>query len=246
MTSILKVIFHSILFLSFQTVFGQFKIGSYTIISDTTSYFEGKLFSQLTFKKNKTFKYKYRTSVSCFLWYDSNGKWEVSHDTLVLTDTVISHNPVVDFIKSKETNDNKISILIKTKQDKPIQGIKILYIFKNSKDTLSGLTNSDGKFIIDTKDRSSIKKESKFRSIDDVEIWIVYFTKSGQEKTTNNFSDLSSEIECVIDDEAKNEAVLRTTVYKIEDKNLVYLSQIYNKQYVRPGQYLFGNFTFDN
>jgi hypothetical protein len=230
----------------FQTTFAQIKYGTYKITGDTKDFGGGTLFSELIIKKNKTFTYKYLTSLSCFLWYDSDGKWSISKDTLVLTDTVISHHPVVDFTRNKETNDNKISILVKTKQDKPIKGIKVLYIYKNSTDTLSGLTNSEGKFIINTKDRTATKKTGKYRRVDDVEIWIVYFTKAGQEQTTNNFSDLSAEIECVIDDEAKNEAVIRTTTYKIEKTNLIYLTQRYDKEDVRPGRYLFGNFTFDN
>lgn len=228
-----------------NTTFGQIKYGTYKITGDTKEFGGGNLFSELIIKKNKTFTYKYLTSMSCFLWYDSDGKWTVNKDTLFLTDSVISYHPVVNFTKNKETNDNKISILVKTKQDKPIQGIKILYIFKNSKDTLSGYTNSEGKFIIDTKNRTATKKEGKYRSVDDVEIWIVYFTTKGQDQTTNNFSDLSTEIECVIDDTAKNEAVIRTTTYKIDKTNLVYLTQWYDKEDVRLRRHLFGNFTFD-
>ncbi len=229
----------------FQSTFAQIKYGTYKITGDTKDFGGGHLFSELIIKKNKTFTYKYLTSLSCFLWYDSDGKWAITKDTLVLTDTVISHHPVVNFTKYKETNDNKISILVKTKQDKPIQGIKVLYIYKNSKDTLSGLTDSEGKFIIDTKNRTATIKQGKYRRVDDVEIWIVYFTKKGQNQTTNNFCDLSSEIECVIDDEAKSEAAIRTTIYKIENKNLIYLTQQFDKKDVRPERYLFGSFKFE-
>ncbi len=245
MTHNLKIVFALIGLLSFQTTFGQLKLGTYKIISDTTSYFEGHLFSELIFKPEKTFTYKYLTSVSCFLWYDSYGKWKTNKDTLTLVDTVISHHSVVNFAKYKETNDNKISISIRTKQSKPIQGIKVLYIFKNSKDTLFGITNSEGKFIIETKDRLATRKEGKYRSVDDVEVWVVYFSKKGQEQTTNTFSNLSADIECVIDDNAKNEVVMRTTLYRIDKTNLVYLSQRFDKEDVRPGGYLFGNFKFD-
>lgn len=245
MTNTFKIIFAFAGLFSFQTTFGQLKLGAYKIISDTTSYFEGRLFSELIFKPDKTFTYKYLTSISCFLWYDSYGKWETNKDTLTLIDTIISHHSVVNFTKFKETDDNKISITVKTKHNAPMQGIKILYIFKNSKDTLFGLTNAQGQFIIDTKDITATKKTEKHRSVDDVEIWIVYFSKKGQDQTTNNFSDLSADIECVIDDDAKNEAVLRTTVYKIDKSNLVYLSQRFDKEDVRPGRYLFGNFKFD-
>ena len=120
-----------------------------------------------------------------------------------------------------------------------------MYVFKNAKDTLFGITNSEGKFIIDTKDRGATKKEGKYRTVDDVEIWVVYFSKKRQDQTTNNFSDLSADIECVIDDNAKNEVALRTTIYKIDKTNLVYLSQRFDKEDVRPGRYLFGNYSFD-
>lgn len=244
MARILKVIFVVTIFLSFQKAYGQFKKGTYTIISDTTSYFEGSLFSRLTFKKNKTFVYEYRASISCFLWYDSHGQWAVNHDTLTLTDTVISHHPVINFTNYKKTDDNKLCLLLKTKEGKPLQGIKVLYIFKYLNDTVSGFTSPEGKFEADTRNRTAAKKEGKYRSVDDAEIWVTYINKSGQDQTTNSFSDLSAEIECVIDDEAKNEAVLRTTIYKIEGNNLVYQSQRYDKENVRPGRYLFGNFRF--
>jgi hypothetical protein len=229
----------------FQTTFAQFKYGTYKITGDAKDFGGGTLFSELIIKQNKTFTYKYLTSTSCFLWYDSYGKWETNKDTLTLIDTVISHHPVVNFTKYKETNDNKISISIRTNQSRPIQGIKVLYIFKDSKDTLFGITNSEGKFVIETKNRLAIKKERKYRSVDDLEIWVVYFRKNGQEQTTNIFSDLSADIECVIDDNAKNEAAIRTTTYKIQNSNLIYLNQLYDKEDVRPGRYLFGSFKFD-
>ena len=66
MTNNFKIIFAFVGLLSFQTTFGQLKLGTYKIISDTTSYFEGRLFSELIFKPEKTFTYKYLTSISCF------------------------------------------------------------------------------------------------------------------------------------------------------------------------------------
>ncbi len=246
MTTNFKIIFTLVSMLVFQTAFGQLKLGTYKIISDTISYFEGHLFSRLIFKPKNRFTYKYLTSVSCYLWYDSNGKWATNNDTLTLIDNVISYHPVINFNKYKKTDDNEVLITIKTKNNQPIQGIKILYIFKNSKDTLFGTTNSQGKFIIDTKDRIAIKKEGKYRSVDDLVIWVVYFNKKkGKDQTTNTFSDLSADIECVIDDNAKNESVIRTTIYKIDKTNLIYLSQRFDKEDVRPGRYLFGNYRFD-
>lgn len=245
MTITLRTILTIIAVFILQATFAQVKYGKYKITSDTRDFGGGTLFSELIIKNDKTFTYKYLTSLSCFLWYSSDSTWATNKDTLVLTDIVISQHPVVNFTKNKETNDNKISILVKTKQNKPIQDIKILYIFKNSNDTLSGFTNSEGKFIIDTKTRAATKKEGKYRSVDDIEIWVVYFSKKRQDQTTNNFSDLSADIECVIDDDAKNETVLRTTTYKIDNANLVYLSQRYNKEDIRSGRYLYGNFKLE-
>jgi hypothetical protein len=41
---------------------------------------------------------------------------------------------------------------------------------------------------------------------------------------------LTMKIECVIDDEAKTETVLRTTMYKIDTTGLDYLAQWYDKK----------------
>jgi len=157
---------------------------------------------------------------------------------------MISFHPVVNFTRHKETNDSRIAILVKTKQNAPIEGIRILTIFKNSRDTLAGYTNADGKVIISTKGRTANKKDGKLLSIDDVEIFVCHFSKD-QDQSTNNFSGLSSEMECVIDDDAKDEAVIRITTYKIDGPNLFYLNQWYNKENVRPGRYLSGSFKFD-
>lgn len=245
MTNILRTTLTIIATLILQTTFAQIQFGTYKITGDTTDFGGGTLFSELIIKSNNTFKYKFLTSMSCFLWYDIDGKWSIDKDTLVLSDNVISHHSVVTFTKNIETNDNKISILTKTKKNKPLHGIKILYIFNNSKDTLSGFTNSEGKFIIDTKGRIATKKEGKFRSVDDVEIWVIYSSKRGHDQTTNNFSYLSATIECVIDDNAKDEAVVRTTRYKIEKSSLVFISQSYDKNNVRPLRHLFGDFKFE-
>src|SRR5688500_3553998 len=49
-------------------------------------------FSELEFLPNKTFIYKYRTSVSCFLWYDTKGEWSADKNKLILTDYVQGSN----------------------------------------------------------------------------------------------------------------------------------------------------------
>jgi hypothetical protein len=88
----LKIIFSLITLFSFQITFGQFKLGTYKIVSDTANHWE-YLFSELSFNEEKTFKYRYLTSMGCSLWYDCDGKWEINKDTLILTDTVITLYP---------------------------------------------------------------------------------------------------------------------------------------------------------
>lgn len=218
-----------------QTAFGQIKTGTYHITGDTKTFGGGNLFSELIIKKNNTFIYKYRTSSGRRLWYDAEGKWKINKDRLTLIDTITSYHSILT-LRNQRTNDGQIFISAITKQHKPVAGIRISYLFKGAKDTLSGFTNSEGIFVIDTKDRVATKSEV----IDDVEIWVVYFNKY----TTNTFSDLSAKIECIIDDDARNEEVVRTTIYKIENPNLVYLSQQFDKEDVQPGRYLYGDFTF--
>ena len=243
----MRTIFTLLAFFLFQTTLAQLRFGTYKITGETKDFGGGTLFSELIVKKDNSFTYKYLTSISCFLWYDSHGKWTINKDTLILTDSVLSYHPLVEFVKKKTTDDNRISILVKTKENKPIQGVKVKYLFKNSKDTLSGLTNAKGKLIIDTKDRipAATETDGEYRTVDDVEIWIVYFSKGKKDQTTNTFSDLSEEMECVIDNNAENKSVIRTTYYKIDKGNLLYLSQRYNATNVRPGRYLFGDFKFE-
>lgn len=226
-----------------RVVFGQLEFGTYKISSDTFHILTGRNFSELVIDSNKTFTYRYLTSVSCFLWYDSHGTWEAKNDQLILTDTIISFHPIVDFVRNNDTDNDKISITIKSKENKPMNGVEIKYQFKNETSTLTGTTNVDGNFTIDTRNKRNIKGSER-NIIDDVEIWIVHVNKEGQDWTTNNFSTLSAEIECVIDDNAVDEEVIRTTTYKIEENNLVYQSQTYNQDNVRPGRYLYGNFRF--
>jgi hypothetical protein len=87
--------------------------------------------------------------------------------------------------------------------------------------------------------------EEKTKLIDDVEIWVVYFDKKQQDWTTNNFSSLSAEMECVIDDNAFDELILRTTTSKIKNSDLIYTSRTFSKKDPRPNQNLFGNFKFE-
>jgi hypothetical protein len=223
--------------------FGQLEFGTYKISSDTFRTETGQDFSELVINNNKTFTYKYLTTVSCFLWYDSYGTWETQNDQLVLTDTIISFHPIIDFVKNKNTDNDKIAITTLTNDNKPIKGVKIMYRFKNETNRLTGTTNANGKFIIDTKNR---KGNTKGEIIPDVEIWIFHIGKNGQEWTTNNFSTLSAEIDCVIDDNAVDEEVIRITTYKIEKNNLVYTSQTFSKDNVRPRRYLNGDFRFVN
>jgi hypothetical protein len=222
-----------------QTVLGQMKTGTYQITGDTKSFGGGNLFSELIIKKDGMFIYKYRTSLGRRLWYDSEGKWKINKDRLTLIDTVISYHSILT-LKNQRTNDGQIFISAITKQHKPVAGIKISYLFKGSKATLSGFTNSEGIFVIDTKNRVVTNSEV----VDDVEIWAVYLNEKGEEYTSSTTSDMSAKIDCIIDDDARNEAVVRTTIYKIEKLNLVYLSQRFDKENVEPGRYLYGDFAF--
>jgi hypothetical protein len=231
--------------LSFLTgvVFAQLEFGTYKISNDTPHILTGRNFSELLIHRDKTFTYKYLTSVSCFLWYDKQGTWETKNDQLILTDTVVSFHPIVDFVKNKDTDNDKISITVRTKDNRPMKGVKIKYLFKNAPDTLTGATNSEGNLTIDTSNKKQkTKGNRKIKIIDDVKIWVVHFNKNGQDWTTNNFITLSSEIECIIDNDAVDEEVIRTTNYKIDKDNLIYQSQTFSKQDARPGQYLYGDF----
>gem|GEM_PF-3871524 len=235
----MKIKLTIILTLLTQIAFGQLEFGTYKISSDTFHILTGRNFSELVIEDNKTFTYKYLTSVSCFLWYDSHGTWETKNEQLILTDTIVSFHPIVDFVKNKDTDNDKISIMVRSKDNKPIKGVTIKYQFKSGTDTSTGTTNANGNFTIDTRNK---KENEKREVIDEVEIWIVHINKKGQDWTTNNFSTLSAEIECVIDDNAADEEVIRTTTYKIEKDNLVYQSQTFSKDDVRAGRYLYGNF----
>jgi hypothetical protein len=222
--------------------FGQLKYGTYKMSSKSVDRRLGENFSELLINQDNTFKYKYLTTLSCLLWYDVTGRWDINNGNLVLTDSVYSYHPVVDFIQNKPTNDYQISISVTTKDRRPIQGVKISYLFKNSRDTLSGQTNSHGEFSIETRKRPRSKTST---SIDDVEIWVVYFDNKNQDWTTNTFSSLSAEIKCIIDKDAVDELVLRTTTYKIQNEDLIYESQIFSKADSQPDQHLFGNFRFE-
>ena len=77
---------------------GQFKTGTYYFVyKDTTisknsiaSLLQGqRIFSELELLPDTTFIYKYRTSTSCFLWYDSKGEWRIDKDRIILTDYVL-------------------------------------------------------------------------------------------------------------------------------------------------------------
>jgi len=221
----------------------QFAPGTYRIIDEPVNSLSGRLFSQLIIKHNTTFTYKYLTSASCFLWYDITGSWYTAHDTLCLTDTVLSHHWVVRFPVYHQTDSGSICITVKSKKGMLLQGIKILYIFKNSKDTLCGFTGSNGKMVVDTKSRAGLNTTGG-HIIDDVEIWVVYFTKDGRDQTTNSFCKLSCDIDCEIDDDAKSELMIRKTMYKISGSKLGYLSQVFNKRDPNPLRHLFGDFEF--
>jgi len=44
--------------------------------------------SQLELRNDHSFTYNYRTSFSCWAWYDVHGNWEAKHDTLILENKV--------------------------------------------------------------------------------------------------------------------------------------------------------------
>ena len=190
---LMKIKLTIILTLLSRVVFAQLEFGTYKISSDTFHILTGRNVSELVIDSNKTFTYKYLTSVSCFLWYDLHGTWEAKSDQLILIDTIISFHPIVDFVRNKDTDNDKISITIRSKDNKPINGVKIKYQFKNETRTLTGTTNVDGNFTIDTRNKKNKKGIEKRNVVDDVEIWIVHVNEKGQDWTTNNFSTLSAE-----------------------------------------------------
>lgn len=228
-----------------QVAFGQLKYGTYEISDETIEVFGSRNFSRLIINSDNTFTYKYLTSLSCLLWYDSRGNWEAEDGYLILTDSIYSYHPVIDFVVEQYKGDNKVSILVITKDEKPIESIRIDYIFKNSADTLVGYTNSQGKLIISTTGIAPQIQTGDFISIDDIEIWVVYSDPKGRDQTTNTLCTLSADIKCVIDNNAVDEKMLRTTKYKIRGSDLTYDSQTFSKEDPRPGGYLYGNFRFE-
>lgn len=231
-----------------QFVFGQINYGTYKLSSDTIGFGNSRNFSEIVINRNHTFVYKYRTSLSCFVWYDSKGKWEFSKNNLALIDSVWSYHPVVDFTKSVETSKRQITLIVKGKDQIPIQGIVIEYKFKDSEVTQEGITDEEGKFLINTagiKEKIHNRNDS-VRSVDDVEIWIRYVDKRKIDRSTNTFTTLSEDIECIIDDSAVDEKIVRTTTYQVIKDELIYVTQSFSKPDAQPGQYLFGNFKFSD
>lgn len=80
----------------------QPKIGTYDFIkkeeainlklNDTTNILRSINFSSLIIAADSTFIYESRTSVSCFLWYDSKGRWAFDGDNLILYDEVLTYS----------------------------------------------------------------------------------------------------------------------------------------------------------
>jgi hypothetical protein len=111
-----------------NTALGQVKFGTYRLSSDTIEIFGSKAFSKLILNQDKTFKYEYRTSLSCFVWFDSQGTWYTDGKYVILTDSVRSDHPDHDmndeivlrtttyfvnednliFTKQRTSNDNLI------------------------------------------------------------------------------------------------------------------------------------------
>ena len=117
-----------ILTLVTTTTLGQVKPGTYKLSSDTIEVFGSKAFSKLILNQDKTFKYEYRTSLSCFVWYDSEGKWDTEGNYVILTDSVRSEHPDNELMEEMVlrtttyflNEDNLIFTKQKTSNDKLI------------------------------------------------------------------------------------------------------------------------------
>jgi hypothetical protein len=77
---------------------GQVKRAAYKQSSDTIEFSGSKVFSKLILYQDRTFTYEYRTTLSCFLWFDSRGTWQMNDHYLTLTDSVRSNHPEIDML----------------------------------------------------------------------------------------------------------------------------------------------------
>lgn len=238
----MKPLFTIIALLISQFLIGQFRPGTYRIISDSNDLF-GNYFSELIFKEDNTYIYLFRTP-SCSMWYDSEGSWETNEDSLVLKDEVISFGWPVRFW-STDTCENGVFITVKNKDGSLIQGAKIKYVFLNSKDTNIAYSNSYGKAFINTAGIPEQKKEGKFRVVDDISFVLEFYSEKTKKTIWgNNFSTLNENIICIVDEDAKNETVIRTTTYEIKNSFLNFIHQEFSKPDVSPLHHLYGNFKY--
>lgn len=78
---------------------GQVRPGTYELSSDTVGFGGSKTFSRLIVNADNTFEYEYRTTLSCLVWWDSSGKWELKENNLILHDSVMAVLPNNDSVR---------------------------------------------------------------------------------------------------------------------------------------------------
>lgn len=85
------------------------------------------MFSNIELREDKSYTYKYR-GLSCWVWQDRIGKWEVDKNILILKDSFLWKEETTVL---KETIDKTIKNEIRIKfidaEDNPIEGIKVKY-----------------------------------------------------------------------------------------------------------------------
>ena len=228
------------IFLS-QLIQGQIRPGTYKVLSDTNDIFGFNKYSELHIKPDNSFIFKSRGN-SCLLWYDIEGKWEVKNNNLILTDNGMSMVWPVDF-RYEDAPGKYVQLTVQNKNKLPLENVKVKYIFWNSKDTITTYTNCAGQILIDTKNIADHEQSGKFRHLDDIEIFVEWYSAKNKELMTgNNFNFLSKKIVCTIDEDLKSGKVTRTTTYAINNSFLHFSKQEYNKAEVYLARYLYGDF----
>ncbi|MEM7655989.1 MAG: hypothetical protein AAF399_07660 [Bacteroidota bacterium] len=132
-------------------VVAQEVIGVYRFVDvDSTGSFH-----TLTIASDSTYLFEFR-GISCWIWHNTNGKWWVSNDQLILSDTfTMAEEYVIEnhVVRSEEIQkEGPLVIQVYDRYHDPVAGIEMRYVDKEERMHGTYITDQHGIYSIQTLD----------------------------------------------------------------------------------------------
>lgn len=202
----------------FNITFGQTDTLKFKQFGDSIEFSEFKL------NPNKTFIFHHYNMRSCWTWYSVAGTWKTDNNKIIFTDTIHWEEDIIRLDTSINNKTDYILITVKSDNGEPLKGIKVKYGLRWGNSNNSYVTDEKGEIKIS---KSFISKQKQKGDDDNSVEFAIHFSnkKSSECSMSTSFEASYNRVDITIVDNPKEELIIRTTTYRIDNNNIYFETQ---------------------